>query len=201
MIRRVLAALCAVALLYATAPEAVAVEITSAGVRQGNVLERARPGWPVPNDPNQLFFLQRSANENTVVYAARFRADGSLDPKNPVQVYWRRYNTDGRVKGLKYIEQRFAFGVSFRRQDDGSFVVWARGLPRHAFLLRPAGPNKAEVFTTIGGTTARPVYVFFNLDESGLIPRVTDYALYGYRADTGAAITEIFDVKGGFIRR
>ena len=35
-----------------------------------------------------LFVIERSKNANVVQYDARLTADGVLDPKEPVKVYW-----------------------------------------------------------------------------------------------------------------
>mgnify|MGYP006277087213 CR=1 FL=1 len=60
-------------------------------------------GYPVPHEKNQIFFVQRSMNPNTIVYTARLGADGLPDPRKPVDVFWRRYNDEGEKR-----EQRSA---------------------------------------------------------------------------------------------
>ena len=67
-------------------------------------LPRMRVEFPVPSEPNMLFYVQRSVNSNTVVYAARLDADGAIDPKTPVDAFWRWYNVDGQKKPLNFIE-------------------------------------------------------------------------------------------------
>lgn len=41
--------------------------------------------YPVPvTSPNQLFYIQRSSNINSIIYDANVGIDKKLDPKNPV---------------------------------------------------------------------------------------------------------------------
>lgn len=77
-----------------------------------------RPDFPEPDEPGMLFYLQRSTNSNTIVYAANFLDDGTLDPDEPVVAYWRRFNTTGERKPLKMIEDNFAFGIRAQATDD-----------------------------------------------------------------------------------
>lgn len=181
---------------------AEAARLTSQGVRETARIEAVKPAWPVPNDRHQVFYLQRSSNSNTVVYALRFDAAGNLDSRNPVHVYWRRYNTDGAYKPLKFVEQKFAYGVNTRRgQQPGTFVVTLKPLPEIPIYLQQTAPFKVTVQTRIGGRVARPVYAFVQLDESGAIPRVTSLQLHGRDLKTGRAIAETFSVSGGAITK
>jgi len=181
----------------APAPPAAAAEIESLGVSYAERLPRVRPDYPVPNDPGQAFYLQRSTNPNTIVYALRFDAQGDLDRRRPVHAYWRRFNNQGQAAPLKAIERRFAYGVAVRRQGPGAFRVWLRPLPEIPIELRQTGPFEASVTVRIGGRPARPVYGYFQVDDSGLIPRIARLSLHGYDLATGRAITERFRVGAG----
>lgn len=189
------------AALLLTAP-AEAARLQSVEVRETASVPAMRPNWPVPSEPNQIFYLQRSENRNTVVYTALFDAAGNLRADRPAQAYWRRYNTDGERKALKAIEQRFAYGIGMRpRETPGEYTVWLKPLPEMPMLLRQTGPGRAELMATIGGRTVRAVYAFVTIDEGGLIPRVTSVSLHGTDPATGRAVSETFSVSGGEVRQ
>lgn len=174
--------------------------LRSLQVTESASLPAMRPAWPVPNEPNQLFYLQRSQNKNTVVYTALFDTNGTLRADRPAQVYWRRYNTTGERKALKAIEQRFAYGIDVRPRDvPGEYTVSLKPLPELPMLLRQTGPGKAELLANIGGRMVRAVYAFVTIDETGLIPRVTAISLHGIDPATGRAVSETFSVSGGAI--
>lgn len=189
--------LCALA-----APMAEAAQLTSIKVTETAKIPALRPDWPIPREPNQVFYLQRSSNSNTVVYTALFDAAGNLDPDRPGQVYWRRYNTDGVRKALKSVERRFAYGFNTRKTNTpGEFIMTLKALPEIPLLLRQTAPGKAALYGKVGGKTVRVVYAFVTLDESGLIPKVTDLSIHGIDPASGRAISETFRVNGGAIRQ
>jgi len=197
------AAIFAVALSVAAAPDpGVAARLQSVKVAEAATIPAIRPDWPVPREPNQLFYLQRSSNSNTVVYTAVFDANGNLRAKKPAQVYWRRYNTTGERKALKAIEQSFAYGVNIkRRKNPGEYAVTLKPLPELPMILRQTGPGKAELIATIGGRQVRAVYAFVTVDETGLIPKVTALSVHGIDPATGKAISAVFSVSGGAINQ
>lgn len=179
-----------------------AARLRSVQVAETAILPAIRPDWPIPREANQLFYLQRSSNSNTVVYTALFDSAGNLRAKRPAQVYWRRYNTTGERKALKAIEQRFAYGMNIKpRKTTGEYTVTLKPLPELPMVLRQTAPGKAELIAMIGGRQVRAVYAFVTVDESGLVPKVTTLSVHGVDRATGKAITEVFSVSGGAINQ
>ena len=160
-----------------------------------------QPDWPIPRDPNQVFYLQRSTNKNTIVFTAIFDASGNLRPNKPAQVYWRRFNDNGERKPLKPFERALAFGMNVHATNiAGVFNVSLKPLPQMAMQLRQTAPGKAELLGTIGGRKVRAVYAYATVDESGWIPKVTQITLHGIDLASGRALTEVFRVNGGSVR-
>jgi hypothetical protein len=188
----------ALTLLFALPGAALAIQISAMSVQENAGVPAVRPDWPVPNEPNQLFYLQRSVNSNTVVYAARYDAAGNLDRNGPAQVYWRRYNSDGERKALKTFERRLAFGIRARPTGTpGEYVVWAPPLPQVPMLLRQTGPRQSELLVNLGGRQVRAVYIHIHVDESGLLPKVTHFSIHGTDPQSGRGVSQTFRVSGG----
>lgn len=199
MFFRWFAVLAAIVLVTGPGP-ASAAKLTSLGIQETATVPAVKPRWPVPAEPNQLFYLQRSTNSNTVVYTALFDEAGNLRADKPAQVYWRRYNTDGARKALKPVERRFAYGVNIRNgKAPGTYRVTLKPLPELPMTLIQIAPGRAELRATLGGRVVRPVYAHVSVDETGLIPRVTGLLISGIDVATGRAVTETFSVSGGAI--
>lgn len=178
-----------------------AARLTSVDVTLSDRLPRIRPKWPVPAEPHQLFYIQRSTNPNTIVYTARFGAGGVLNAIRPAQAYWRRFNDNGERMELRPLERRLAFGMRIKPHDTpGEWTVTARAAPQFPMHLRQGAPWTAHVRTRIGGRVATPVYCFVMVDETGIIPWVTQFSIHGMDQATGRAISETFAVSGGAIR-
>lgn len=155
-----------------------------------------RADFPVPADPGMLFYLQRSTNSNTIVYAANFRADGTLDPREPVVSYWRRFNTTGERKPLKMVEDNFAFGVRAEATGDPDvFELYVVSYPERRATLRLVEPGRVEISATAGGRTFRPLYAYVDVDEDGLMPSVREVRVMGRDLATGKALVERIQIE------
>ncbi|WP_067336366.1 DUF4833 domain-containing protein [Stappia indica] len=195
------------ATLVALSPAAQAIEGTritpgSGQKARGSVVTEVatlpvvRPEFPVPSDPGQVFYLQRSSNANTVVYAARFTQDGKLDPREPLVAYWRRFNTTGEQLPLKMIEDSFAFGVRSRATSDPDvFRIHIVSYSERPATLRLVEPGRAELLLPVGGRTMRMAYAYAEVDESGLMPSVREVLVMGHDADSGKPLVERIEIE------
>ncbi len=156
----------------------------------------ARPDFPQPSDPNILFFIQRSMNANTVVYAAAPQS-GPLDCGKPVKVFWRRFNSGGERLPLSFLERTMAFGVKTRRSSvSGECEARIAAAPDRKVTLRRKADGGWEISARIGGRLATPIYAYVEVNESGMIPSVERIRLYGVDKASGRAIVETVKVTG-----
>lgn len=65
--------------------------------------------------PNQLFYLQRDPNANTVVYQLNVNDAGKIDEDEPVRMFWLRYAEHGERQDLSFIQRRFAYGLTTQK--------------------------------------------------------------------------------------
>ncbi len=166
--------------------------------RETTTLPYANTNFRHPADANQLFFLQRSLNANTVIYTTRFDQAGKLNSETPVSVYWRRFQEDGQVMPLRWYERAFGFGIKLRKTDTPNTLRLSfNGLKSHALELRQIAPFSAALFARIEERDYRLIYAYLNVDESGIFPKVTHLHLYTHDTETGLYITHTIAVSGG----
>lgn len=179
-----------VLMVLAGAP-ALARTLTSQ-ISQPATLPRIHPEYPVPNEPNMLFYIERSSNSNTVVYTARLDANGHIDAKSPVDVFWRWYNVDGHKKPLIFIERIMAYGVKSvsRPAPDGSLTFQVAALPERKIQLRMDAGNHPEAVMQIGGKPVKLVYIYLHVDDRGLLPDVPELDIFGTDLATGKPVHE-----------
>lgn len=150
-------------------------------------------GYPVPSDPNQIFFLQRSMNSNTIVYSARIGSDQKLDRDEPIEIFWRRYNDNGEKLPLTFAERNLAFGVRTKLLRNGSdaYLVTLKAYAGRSAVLRivNGGP---QLEGKVAGQDARLISAFLHLDESERIPRVIKVDLRGEALDSKQPLFESF---------
>jgi hypothetical protein len=92
---------------------AVILSVTSLSVAAQSLADDPSPiKFPVPKGiSNQLFYLQRDPNTNTIICKLNVDAKGKLNADEPVKVYWVRYADNGEIKDLNYIQRKFAYGI------------------------------------------------------------------------------------------
>ncbi|MDE2110130.1 MAG: DUF4833 domain-containing protein [Alphaproteobacteria bacterium] len=152
---------------------------------------RVRPEYPVPDDPNILFYIERSVNSNTVVYAAHFDSNGHVDWNSPVDAYWRWYNVDGHRKPLNFIERMMAYGVkAVVHGPDGTTTFKVAALPERKLVLDLDSHGHPEALMRFAGRWVKLVYVYLQVDDSGFLPDVTSMDIFGTDKITGAALRE-----------
>lgn len=195
----VLCCFCAVFFGIASS-SAAAPRLTLEASRTSDQLPRENPAFPTPQDPDQIFFLQRSMNANTVVYAARYQADGTLITETPVDSYWRRYAEQGQFMSLRWYERIFGFGlrVAPLPHAPGDIrEISFNALKRYRLELRQTAPFTAGFYARFKNRDYRLIYAYLDVDETGLLPKVTGLRLYTQDAQTGAYVTHTISVSGG----
>jgi len=163
----------------------------SSSVSESSEIVRIRPEFKVPDEPGQLFYVQRSPNANTVVYAARLDAKGNFDSRNPVDAFWRKFNIDGSKRGLNFLERMMAYGVRVGASKAGAPVTFTiAALPERKLSLSWDEHHHPQATLAIGNHTVKLAYVYLQVEEGGLMPDVPSLDIVGTDIISGKAIHE-----------
>jgi len=151
-------------------------------------------GFPIPKEKDMIFYIQKSFNTNTVIYAANIGSDGKLDPKNPVKVYWIRYQEGGQKKELNYVEKTFGYGVTSKPLKDkpNSYLFSLVSLKKMSFVITQDKNGKAIVATTINGKPAHIDRVYITAEHISLLPKIFSVEVFGKELKTHKFIYEKF---------
>jgi hypothetical protein len=133
-----------------------------------------------------LFVVRRSANRNTVYFDLPLQVS---DEQQPLQIYWRLFQGDGRVEPLSWLERRLAYGyeVTQGRKRDVIRVTFAACPERPIEIHLGADP---QAILSIGGVPSVLREVYVTADETGLIPSVKCVDLVGTAVGTGLSRRE-----------
>ena len=149
--------------------------------------------YPVPDNANgrMLFFIQRSLNSNTVVYDVNLNPQGRIEIDQPISIYWKRYNTNGAVKKLKWFEEFFAYGIRSKTVGNGEFVVYFSAYKTRKARLYLKRSYQAELEIVMSGRKARPYCAYVQLkDDNAFYPQVLHVDLWGIDSKTGDLLFE-----------
>lgn len=150
------------------------------------------PDYPAPEEPGQVFYLQRTGNANTVVYTANFDAEGRIDRADPVKIFWRRFAEDSRRKKLGFLERILAFGVRIRpdRQAPGSYRAHLVSYPALKVRVDQPAPGTARALLDISGRPAQLDCIYVELLSSTFIPEIGHIEIVGRALDGGERVTQ-----------
>lgn len=149
--------------------------------------------FPVPSgNPNQLFYLQRTSNKNTIVCDLNL-VNGALNKAEPVHVYWIRYSDQGQRQELSYIQRTFAYGIQSKTlPNEAGYEMHFVSFKKHNFyLVKSATDNKYTVYTTVNSKKVILQRIFIKLNGGSFwMPKVEYVEIKGIDATNGKEITD-----------
>jgi len=188
-----------------TASAVIITLLVVAGIFSGltsvRAQQRTAPGankaitdtFPVPaGNTNQLFYLQRTSNKNTIVYDLNIK-NGALDINDPVHVYWIRYSDQGQRQELSYIQRTFAYGIkSTALANNSGYVLHFVSYKKYLlYLVKSAADNKYRVYTTVNSKTVVLNRIFIKINGGSFwSPKVEYVEIKGTDPANGKEITD-----------
>lgn len=151
--------------------------------------------FPVPRgNPLQLFYLQRTANTNTIICELNTNAKGQPIPEKPVNVYWIVYTEGGAKKELNYIQRNFAYGIDAKAAENGSYKLHFVSYKKRVFDLKwYAAANKYQVFAIINNKEAILQRIFVKVEGGSFwVPNIVYVEFRGIDPITGKEVFERF---------
>ncbi len=151
--------------------------------------------FPVPSgNPNQLFYMQRTSNINTIICELNLNSKGQPDEEAPVHVFWIRYNEGGGHKELNYIQRVFAYGIKSQPLGNGTYSLHFVSFKKRSFTLMPSvKDNKYHVYANINQRQAVLNRIFIKTDGGSFwSPNVVYMEMKGIDVITGKEVMERF---------
>ena len=143
-------------------------------------------------NPDVAFVVYRNKNKNVVVYAARRLEDGTLDPENPLDVYWIMFEQEGAPREeLNLIERNTAYGtiVKPREGHPGEYEVTLTSLKDRVIYLSIVDGKPVGRGCINGQDCCQLERVFVYSTTSWGMPKVQHIEIHG-KDDAGNAIME-----------
>ncbi|PWT77872.1 MAG: CDP-alcohol phosphatidyltransferase [Bacteroidetes bacterium] len=149
--------------------------------------------FPIPQGiKNQLFYVQRTHNSNTVICELNLRPDGKPDDENPVHVFWIRYTEQGQHAELSFIQRVFAYGVKARPIGNDNFELRFVSFKKRAmYLIKSPADNKYHVYTSISQKSAILSRIFIKINGGSFwSPNVEYIEVKGTDPSSGRELKE-----------
>ena len=155
---------------------------------------KAPVNYPKPPLTTQrLFYVQRTPNANTIVYDINMGNDGRPDQEDPVKVYWIRYADRGQKEELNYIQRKFAYGLTSKPSNDGSYDIRFVSYKKFPLTLMKSSYGKYHIFAFISQKQVILNSVFVKVEGGSFwIPNVLYVEVKGTDPQTGREMVERF---------
>lgn len=126
-----------------------------------------------------------------MIYAAKLDAKGAIQRGEPVQAFWRKFNIDGSIQPLNFVERMMAYGVRADRVKAGAPVTFTiAALPERKLTLNLDSNKRPQALIQIGGRPVKLAYVYLHVVEGGLMPSVPEVDIFGTDLASGKAVHE-----------
>lgn len=158
--------------------------------------DRSNPSplkFPTPKGiKNQLFYLQRDPNTNTIIYELNVNAKGEVNRTEPVLVYWLRYDDNGEKKDLSYIQRKFAYGIQTKEIGKDQYeirFVSHKKIPM--YLMFSKEDQKFHVYVTVNNKKIELDKIFVRIEGGSFwLPNVKYVELSGTNTATDTPVVE-----------
>jgi len=158
--------------------------------------DRSNPSplkFPTPKGiKNQMFYLQRDPNTNTIIYELNVNAKGEVNKSEPILVYWLRYDDKGEKKDLNYIQRKFAYGIQTKEIGKDQFeirFVSHKKIPM--YLMYSKDDQKFHVYVTVNNKRIELSKIFVRIEGGSFwLPNVKYVELSGINTATDTPIVE-----------
>lgn len=142
-------------------------------------------------NPNQLFYLQRTKNTNTIIYELN-KKNGLLDSKNPIHVFWILFASNEECQELSSIEKKFAYGITVTSIGNGEYQFTLVAYPKIILYLKKDSDQNYHVYLTLSGKLMMLQRTFIKEKEGGfsLSPTVEYIDFFGIDVVNGKEIYE-----------
>jgi hypothetical protein len=147
--------------------------------------------FPVPAGVvNQLFYLQRDPNTNTIIYQLNVNRAGQVEEDEPINVFWLRYDEQGQRKDLNYIQRKFAYGLSAEKLAPEKYQLKFAAYNKVPFyLMRWSADRAFHVFTVISNRQIVLSRVYLRIEGGTFwVPNVRYIEFKGWDAATRAPV-------------
>lgn len=156
----------------------------------------AQEGYPTPPLLGEnLFYIQRSGNFNTIVYDANLSGGNQLNSKKPVNIYWIRYTNGGAKEDLTFIQRTLAYGVTSKQLGNNHFEFHLVSYSKKKFILYLDTSGKPCAKLEVNGKQIVIRKIFIAIEESSrwsLAPKIEYVEFYGSDPYNGKALYEKF---------
>jgi len=135
--------------------------------------------FPVPKLQDQLFYIQRNLNSNTIIYKLNKNLSGSINETSPLEVFWLNYETGIKRKELNHIQDKLAYGYKSWKINNDTYQFQIVSYPTKDFFLAKDDQTGYRVYSKLNNEMSVIHNIFVYAEEFGVFPQVKFIEFFG----------------------
>ena len=147
--------------------------------------------FPVPpHNPKQLFYLQRPANINTLIYKLNIE-NGIINKQNPIHVFWINYAGNGQPEELNDVQRKYAYGIKATEITENIFECYLVAYKKLILTVQEGEDKQYHAYATVNDKKMIINRIWLQVKGGSLFkPHIEYVELKGVDATTGSIIEE-----------
>jgi hypothetical protein len=160
-------------------------------VKINAVLAQDEMVFPTPaGNLNQLFYLQRTPNTNTVIYELNIK-NGEPDSLEPVHIFWIRYGDKSQNEELTSVQRKYAYGLSTQVISKDHYELRFLANKKYVLQMMKGADYKYHVYYPINNKQAILSRIYLQINGGPMFhPNIEYVEFTGINPETGAEMTE-----------
>lgn len=140
----------------------------------------------------KLFKIERSRDANQIFYEVQTILGNKLNTENPINIYWLRKTEGNKIKPLTWIQQKFAYGLSYTFVSDSLAKFHFVSYDKKDFYLMKDNHDNFRVFTKLNNQFVIVDRIYIHLTGGTFwVPKIPKIELHATVPKSKEKIVEI----------
>jgi len=151
------------------------------------------PGfWSMGQDV--LFTIERSLNEDQIVYFLHLDENGLLRKDEPISLKWLDNENSGELVPVNWIKKKFGYGIEIIQQEEEKVTFKFVSYDKKVFTVKKDASGNYGVFGKINDKRMKIRHIYLKM-EGGTFwkPNITEVAVMGYHELANTHTKETFN--------
>ncbi len=128
----------------------------------------------------KLFTIERSLNEDQIVYFLHLDEKGLPLEENPIQIKWLDKEKTGELVQINWIKKKFGYGIEILSQNEEQITFRFVSYDKKVFTLKKDNSGNYNVFGTINNCPMKIEHIYLEMDGGSFWkPNITEVAVKG----------------------
>jgi len=145
-------------------------------------------------EPQIIFTIERSLNEDQIVYFLHLDENGLLRQENPISLKWLDNEKTGELVPVNWIKKKFGYDVEILSHEGDRLTFKFVSYEKKIFTLKKDHFGNYGVFAKINERMMKIRHIYLEIDGGSFWkPNITEVAVMGFHELANTRIKETFN--------